>query len=65
MMSKMRTNIKTKFKPEDLGQVPETEIPGTSAIAMKAEAIKRKAANKNPSISGIVKLPQRKKVDHG
>ena len=46
--SKVRTNIKIKLKPEDAESPPVQEFPGTSAKDLKAEALRRKAANKNP-----------------
>ena len=47
MFSKVRTQFKTKVKPDaDDSEKPE-EAPGTSAKDLKAEALRRKA-NRHP-----------------
>ena len=60
MLSKVKANIKVKLKPEDQasGSTPAVaeEHPGTSAGALKAEALRRKAANKNPSNKDLPKV---------
>ena len=47
MFSKVRTQFKTKVKPDDEQAKPVEEAPGTSAKDLKAEALRRKA-NRNP-----------------
>ena len=47
MFSKVRTQFKTKVKPDDEQVKPVEEAPGTSAKDLKAEALRRKA-NRNP-----------------
>ena len=50
MLSKVKKGIKIKIKPEDStsASAEVKEFPGTSAKDMKAEALRRKAANRNP-----------------
>ena len=52
MFSKVRTQFKTKVKPDDEQAKPVEEAPGTSAKDLKAEALRRKA-NRNPKISEL------------
>ena len=48
MLSKVKKGIKIKIKPEESTASVVQEFPGTSEKDLKAEALRRKAANRNP-----------------